>query len=175
MVSKLRTHKRFSFSVRMKRFRDAVPFGLPHEARRALDPEERDLLLKVVRQIAGPVVVTKTQPASDAVADVAEAVADALADRLQGLEAVPARGRMQADALGRTVIDGHEHERRPLAHGHRGSHVRAPHHVRDLRGNRAVMCLRAVRPAHAVRGLEVVLACGWRIRRNPTSFDLRVP
>ena len=58
----------------------------------------------------------------------------------------------------RTVIDGHENERRPLAHGHCGSHVRAPHHVRDLRGNRAVMYLRAVRPAHAVRGLEVVLA-----------------
>ena len=35
--------------------------------------------------------------------------------------------------------------RSPLAHGHRGRHVRAPHHVRDLRGNRAVMCLRAVR------------------------------
>ena len=33
-----------------------------------------------------------------------------------------------------------------------------PHIVRDLRGNRAVMYLRAVRPAHAVRGLEVVLA-----------------
>ena len=63
----------------------------------------------------------------------------------------------RADAFSRAVIDGHENERRPLAHGHRGRHVRAPHHVRDLRGARAVMCLRAVRPAHAVRGLEVVL------------------
>ena len=107
MVSKLRTHNRFSFSVRMKRSATPFPSGSrTNEARRALDPEERDLLLKVVRQIVGPVVVTKTQPAGDAVADVAEAVADALADRLQGLEAVPARGRMQADALCRTVIDG---------------------------------------------------------------------
>ena len=31
------------------------------------DPEERDLLLKVVRQRVGPVVVTKTQPAEDTV------------------------------------------------------------------------------------------------------------
>ena len=59
--------------------------------------------------------------------------------------------------LGRTVIDGHEDERRPLAHGHRGGHVRAPHHVRGLGGDRAVVCLRAVRLAHTVRGLEVVL------------------
>ena len=47
--------------------------------------------------------MTKTQPVGDAVADVAEAFADALADRLQGLEAVPARGRMQADALCRAL------------------------------------------------------------------------
>jgi hypothetical protein len=47
-----------------------------------------------------------------------EACADALADRLQGLEAVATLGRMQPDALGRTMIDGHEHAGRPLAHGH---------------------------------------------------------
>jgi len=49
-------------------FRDAVAFGLSHETRRALDPEERDLLLKIVGQIVRPVVVTKTQPAGDAFA-----------------------------------------------------------------------------------------------------------
>ena len=64
---------------------------------------------------------------------------------------------METDALGRAVIDGHEDERRPRAHGQRGGHVRAPHHVRRLGRDRAVVCLRAVRLAHPVRGLEVVL------------------
>ena len=65
--------------------------------------------------------------------------------------------RMQADALGRAVIDGHEDEGRALAHGHCGRHVRAPHHIGSRGGDRAVVRLRAVRVAHAVRGLEVVL------------------
>ena len=95
MVSKLRTHNRFSFSVRMKRSGDAVAFGLPHETRRALDAEERHLLLKVVGQIVRPVVVTKTQPAGDALTDRAEAFTDALADRLQGLKSGPPLGGMQ--------------------------------------------------------------------------------
>ena len=53
-------------------------------------------------------VVTKTQPTGDAGADRAEAFADALADRLQGLKPSPALGGMQPDALGRAVVDGHE-------------------------------------------------------------------
>ena len=157
MVSKLRTHKKFSFSVRMKRSATPLPSGSRTKTRRALDAEERHLLLKVVSQIVRPVVVPKTQPAGDALANRAEAGADALADRLQGLKSGPALGRMQADALGRAVIDGHEDEGRALAHGHCGRHVRAPHHIGGRGGDRAVVRLRAVRVAHAVRGLEVVL------------------
>ena len=40
--------------------------------------------------------------------DAPEAFADALADRLQGLEAGPALGGMKTDALGRAVVNGHE-------------------------------------------------------------------
>ena len=75
--------------------RDAVAFGLPHEARGTLDTEERDLLLKIVGQVVRPVVVTQPQPTGHAVADAPEAFADALADRLQGLEAGPALGGMK--------------------------------------------------------------------------------
>ena len=39
-------------------FRDTVAFGLPHEARGALDAEEGDVLLEIVGQIVRPVVVT---------------------------------------------------------------------------------------------------------------------
>ena len=157
MVSKRRTHNRFSFSVRMKRSATPLPSGSPHETRRALDAEERDLLLKVVGQIVRPVVVPEPEPAGHAVADLTEAFADALADRLQGLKSGPALGRMQADALGCAVIDGYEDEGRALTHGHRGRHVRAPHHIGGLGGDGPVVRLRAVRVAHAVRGLEVVL------------------
>ena len=93
--------------------RHAVTFGRSHKARGTLNPEERDLLLEIGGQVVRPVVVTQPQPAGGAVADPAEAFADTLADGLQGLEAVAALGRRQTDALGRAVIDGHEHAGRP--------------------------------------------------------------
>ena len=141
-----------------KALRDAVAFGLPHEARRAFDAEERDLLLEIVGQVVRPVVVPETQPAGHAVADAPEAFPDALADRLQGLEAGPALGGMEADARGRAVIDGHEDEGCPLGDGHGGRHVCAPHHVGRLGGDGPVVRLRPMRVARARRGLEVVLA-----------------
>ena len=152
MVSKLRTPQQILLQRADEAFRDAVAFGFPHETRRALDAEERDLLLKVVGQIVQPVVVPAPEPAGHAVADLTEAFADALADRLQGLKSGPALGRMQADALGCAVIDGHEDAGRALTHGHRGRHVRAPHHIGGLGGDGPVVRLRAVRVAHAGAG-----------------------
>ena len=58
--------------------RDAVAFGLPHEARGAFDAEERDLLLKIVGQVVRPVVVTQPQPTGHACADAPEAFADVI-------------------------------------------------------------------------------------------------
>ena len=49
-------------------------------------------------------VVPETPPVGHACADAPEAFPDALADRLQGLEAVPALGGMEPDARGRAVI-----------------------------------------------------------------------
>ena len=71
------------------------------EARRAVDAEERDLLLKIVGQVVRPVVVPQPQPAGGAGAGAAEAFADTLAEGLQGLEAGPALGGMKTDALDR--------------------------------------------------------------------------
>ena len=82
--------------------RDAVAFGLPHEARRAFDAEEGDLLLEIVSEVVGAVVVPQSQPARDAVADALEAFAHALADRLQGLEAGPEELRLALLAFKRT-------------------------------------------------------------------------
>ena len=151
--------------------RDAVAFGLPHEARGTLDTEERDLLLKIVGQVVRPVVVTQPQPTGHAVADAPEAFADALADRLQGLEAGPALGGMKTDALGRAVVNGHEDKGWPLGDGHRGRHVRTPHYVGRLSGDGPVVRLRPVRVTRALRGLEVVLPHQPRTR----SFEVRRP
>jgi hypothetical protein len=46
----------------------------------------------------------------DSFADAPEAFSDTLANRLQGFEPAPALGRVEADALRRAVIDGHEDE-----------------------------------------------------------------
>ena len=65
---------------------------------------------------------------------------------------------MQTDALGRAVINGHEDKGRPLRDGHRGRHVRTPHHVGRLSGDGPVVRLRPVRVTRTGRGLEVVCA-----------------
>ena len=173
MVSKLRTHKRFSFSVRMKRSATPFPSGSRTKLGEPVDAEERDLLLKIVGQVVRPVVVPQPQPAGGAGADPAEAFADTLAEGLQGLEAGPALGGMQTDALGRAVVNGHEDTGRPLGDGHRGRHVGAPHHVRRLGGDRAVVRRRAMRLAHAVRGLEVVRthSSAHPLLRGPNPLD----
>ena len=121
-------------------------------------PKNATYLLKIVGQVVRPVVVTQPQPTGHAVADAPEAFADALADRLQGLEAGPALGGMEPDACGRAVIDGHEDDGRPLGDRHGGRHVCAPHHVGRLGGDGPVVRLRPMREARARRGLEVVLA-----------------
>ena len=74
MVSKRRPPQEIFLQRADEALRHAVPFGLPHEARRAVDAEERDLLLKIVGQVVRPVVVPQPQPAGGAVADPAGSV-----------------------------------------------------------------------------------------------------
>ena len=81
-LAKLRTHNTFSFSVRMKRSATPLPSGSRTKLGELSMSEERDLLLKVVREVVRPVVVPKTQPAGDAFTNLPEAFADALANRL---------------------------------------------------------------------------------------------
>ena len=44
--------------------RDPITFGLSHEARGTLNPEERDLLLEIVSQVVRAVVVAQTSPSA---------------------------------------------------------------------------------------------------------------
>src|SRR4051812_36768044 len=85
------------------------------------------------------------------------ASADGLPDRLQGLEPVGAAGGVDADALGRAVVDGDEHRGLTLAGHHRGQ-VGPPHHVDPLGRDRAVVGLRAAGMAGTLVGEQAVLA-----------------
>lgn len=87
----------------------------------------------------------------------AEALAHALTDRLECLEAIGAAAGVDADALGRAMIDGHEHHGLAFTGHHRGQ-VGAPHQIDPLGGDRAVMCLRAVRSADALMSQQAVPA-----------------
>src|SRR5688572_27614372 len=123
----------------------AVPFRLPNERRRAFDAEEPALGLEVVADVLTAVVVAEPKAGSDALGEAAMTLADGLLDRLEGLEAIGAAAGVNADALGRAVIDGDEHSGLALASHDRGQ-VGAPHQVDPLGGDRAVVGLRAPWP-----------------------------
>src|SRR5919205_1687075 len=135
----------------------AVALRRPHEGRRALDTEEAQLLLEIAGHVLRAVVVADREAAGEVLREAAEVPPHALAERLQGLEAVGAVAGMDADALGRAVVDGDEHGRLALA-GDRGGQVGAPHHVDRLRDDRAVMAARPARRAGPRRGEQAVLA-----------------
>src|SRR5262249_18522373 len=81
----------------------------------------------------------------------------ALADRLQGFEAVARFRGVDADALRRAVIHRDEDAHLALLGGHRRGHIGAPHLVRAFGDDRAVVGLRAMRMSDALRGLQTVL------------------
>ena len=96
------------------------------------------------------------RPRGDALGEGAEAGAHALAQRLERLEAGRPAGGVDADAFGRAVIDRDEDRGLALAGQGRGQ-VGAPHRVDPLGADRAVVGLRAVRPADPARRQQAVL------------------
>src|SRR5512132_1962339 len=138
MVSKWRTHKRFSFSVRMKRSATPLPSGWRTKEGEA---EEGDVALEVVGHIVRSVVVAKLQPRCHVLSDRAEVPAHTLADRLQGLEAVGALVGVDADAFAVAVIDGDEDVGHALGQGDALGHIGAPQDVHILGGDGAVVRL----------------------------------
>ena len=149
--------KRSARSARREALGAAVPFRLADEGRRAFDAEETDLGLEVVADVLAAVVVAEPKAGSDALGEAAVALPDGLLDRLESLEAVGAAAGVDADALGRAVIDGDEHGGLALA-GHDRGQVGAPHDVHPLGGDRAVVGPRAVWPAGTLVRRQAVLA-----------------
>src|SRR4028118_1614158 len=97
MVSKVCTHKKFSFRVRMKRSATPLPSGWRCEGGRALDAEGADVVREVARHVVGAVVVAQGEPLGRALLDAAEVARHALAHRLERLGA-GARGAGAAGA-----------------------------------------------------------------------------
>ena len=122
----------------MKRSAQPFPSGAPDEGGGALDAKKGEFLLEGVGHVLAAVIVPDGEAASDALSERAEAVADPLSDRLEGLEASAAPGGVDADALGGEVVDGDEHRRQALVRPGGGG-VGAPHRVRAIRDDRAVV------------------------------------
>src|SRR4051794_34144205 len=135
----------------------AVALGLAHEGRRALDAEETDLGLEVVAHVLAAVIVAKGETVGDALGERAEALAHRLLDRLERLEAIGAVAGVEADTLGRAMIDGDEHRRLALASDD-GGQVGAPHEIDPLGGDPAVVGSRAMQAAGTLMGQQAMLA-----------------
>src|SRR5919205_2006056 len=78
----------------------------------------------------------------DTLGEAAEVTPYPLPDRLERLEAGGALGRMDADALGRAVVDGDKDRDLAFARD-RGGQISAPHRVHRLRDDGAVVTARA--------------------------------
>src|SRR4051794_5733185 len=120
-------------------FRDTVALGLADERGRALDAEEGDLVLEVTGHVVRAVVVTEREALGHILLDGTEVAQDALAHRLEGLEAVAGAGGMAADALAGAVVDGDEDPGPALSEGHSLGHVGAPHDIHGGGGDGAVV------------------------------------
>jgi hypothetical protein len=110
-----------------------------------------------VADVLAAVIVAQRQTVGHVLAEGAEALAHPLPDRLERLEAIPAAAGVEADALGRAVIDGDEHRGLALASHHRGQ-VGAPHKINAVGGDRAVVGARAARAASTLVRQQTMLA-----------------
>src|SRR5919202_911685 len=84
-------------------------------------------------------VVAQGEPLGRVLLDAAELAQNALAHRLERLEAVARAGGMAADALAGAMVDGDEDPGPAFSEGHGLGHVGAPHHVHRGGGDGAVV------------------------------------
>src|SRR5438270_7600922 len=107
-------------------------------------------------------VMPHGETAGDRLAEPAEALPHALADRLQGLEAGSLRMRVDPDAFGGAMIDRDKHRSLAFA-GNRRRQVGAPHRVDRAGNDGAVMVARGPRGEPTRAGASRLF---WRISRN---------
>src|SRR3954465_3458984 len=157
-VPKRRTHSRFSFSVRMNRSAQPLPSGSRTKAGELSRPRKRTSARKSWLTYRLPWSWRSRRPAATPLANAPKRSRTAC---LTGSSASKRSARwmagVDADALGRAMINGDEYRRLALA-GHDRGQVAAPHHIDPLGGDPAVMGSRAMRAAGTLMGQEAVLA-----------------
>src|SRR5450759_644615 len=89
-------------------FDAAVAFRLADEAWRGVHTQKADLILEVLAHVLCAVVMTQDEAGGDLGAESAEVLAHALTDGFEGLEARGPFDGVDADAVGRAVVDGGE-------------------------------------------------------------------
>jgi hypothetical protein len=89
--------------------------------------------------------------------DAAEVPGEALRDRLQGGEAVAALADVAADHLAAVVVGGGKHPAHALLGGEHAGAVGAPHQIRRVGGDRALVAC-ALALARAAREEQAMLA-----------------
>src|SRR5512144_900470 len=156
MVSKWRTHKRFSLSVRMKRSATPLPSGWRTKDGEASMPRKAISLWKSSDIEFGPWSCRSMRPAATSLPMAPKCRRTPWRTGFQGLEAVGALVGVDADAFAVAVIDGDEDVRHALGQGDALGHIGAPQDVHGLGGDGAVV--RPVRSlADPVRRQKVVL------------------
>src|SRR4051812_44001307 len=110
-----------------------------------------------VRHVLAAVVVADGEAAGDVLGEAAEVAADALAERLERLKAGGPVGSVEADALGRAVVDGNEDRDLALDRPD-GGQVGAPHRVDAGGDDGAVVVAGATWRADPRRGEQAVHA-----------------
>src|SRR3954463_9895689 len=167
-VVKRRTHSRFSFRVRMNRSAQPLPSGSRTKAGELSMPRKRISDWKWWLTYWLPWSWRSRRPAATSLAKApkrsrtacltgSRAPQPAAPAGAGGADRVAAAAGGDADALGRAVVDRHEHGRLALAGHHRGQ-VGAPHHVDPLGGDRAVVSFWAAPAPGALMRQEAVLA-----------------
>src|SRR3954465_11935445 len=111
MVSKVCTHRKFSFRVRMKRSATPLPSGWRTKEGELAMPRKtissrQALVLEAARHLVRAVVGAQREALGDLSLDAAEMAQDALAHRLERLEAVAGARGMAADAFAGAVGGG---------------------------------------------------------------------
>ena len=153
-------------------FRHPVAFGGPDEGWTGRDPQEPELGLEIRTHILTPLIMPHLQSLRAASGEGPELSAHPLPDRLQRLKP-RGRGRcMDADALERAVIDGHEHRHRALLQRHRARGIGAPHLIGPIGNDGPVVDLRPQDPL-GVKGHPDLPSSGHRT--FPTRVRLSPP
>ena len=129
-----------------------IALGYPDEAWAGLDAEKRQLPLEGMAHVLRTMVMPQNEASGNALDQWGEVIPDALADQLQRFKAHSGPGSMDAGYIADEVIQGHEYRGRPLQPGVDLSDIGAPHAVRILRDDGAIVDPGAANRAPALGG-----------------------